>query len=66
MIRKCEGQDETLCRRLDDGSYVPCDCSLVFDDVSHSVIYPHDKFLSREEASTLRENVLNNYFGDSR
>lgn len=47
MLRKCDGTDDTLTRKLDDGRYVPCDCGKEFDDVNHLVIYPHEWFPDR-------------------
>lgn len=41
MMRHCDGDDPNLVRRLPDGVYVPCDCDLSFDDIDHSVVYPH-------------------------
>lgn len=53
MKRTCDGTDPSLIKMVDDSGapvadgllaaeYVPCDCAAMFDDVYHSVIWPHD------------------------
>jgi hypothetical protein len=48
MIRKCDGTDPNLRKWIhvgyDGGKYVSCDCGLIFDDIDHLTIYPHQKF----------------------
>ena len=42
MMRHCDGGDPNLIARNEDsGKYEPCNCGTRFDDVDHSVVYPH-------------------------
>jgi hypothetical protein len=45
MIRFCNGFDPNLT----DGNGRPCQCGLIFDDVGHSTVYPHERIPTREE-----------------
>jgi hypothetical protein len=51
MIRFCNGFDPNLT----DSSGHPCRCGLVFDDVAHSTVYPHQYIPTREEKEKLMD-----------
>lgn len=42
MVRHCDGNDPTLIAyNQETDKFEPCKCTARFDDVNHSVIYPH-------------------------
>lgn len=49
MIRYCDGKDVNLIRQIKSGAYEPCDCGLSFDDVDHTVVFPHTPFAKTSE-----------------